>query len=387
MNYTVRKTLSVSSALLFSVTAAFPGARAQNQNPPGAASSSGSAQNGAQAAPKTASQQFKNIQILKDVPADQIIPAMQFISASLGVECEYCHVEHAADKDDKKPKVTARKMMEMMFNINKENFEDHREVTCFTCHQGGAHPASIPAVGVQEKMPEINEDAAASEAAKPAAESLLDKYLAAVGGADIVKKVTSRVEKGSLTGFRDQTAAIEIFAKAPDKRISVVHMKEGESITAYNGEIGWLSVPGRLHMMNRAESAGARLDADMEFATHVKTFYPKWTTVPGEKIDGHETWLVVGRKEGTPPLKLYFDQKSNLLLRMVRHTDSPLGYNPTQIDYADYRDAGGVKIPYRWTISRPGNKFTVQVEQVQQNVPVDDAKFVPPPPPTAPPAH
>ncbi len=164
-------------------------------------------------------------------------------------------------------------------------------------------------------------------------------------------------------------------------------MKEGESVTAYDGKVGWLSVPGRVHMMNGAESAGARLDADMEFATHVKTFYPKWTTMPGEKIDGHETWRVVGRKEGTPPLELYFDQKSNLLLRMVRYTDSPLGYNPTQIDYADYRDAGGVKIPYRWTISRPGNKFTVQLEQMQQNVPVDDAKFVPPPPPAAPPAR
>jgi hypothetical protein len=382
MNCTVRNSVLACTTLFVALALAIVAARAQN--PQTAPPTAGATQDGAPVGAKTASQQFKNIQILKDVPADQIIPAMQFISASLGVECEYCHVEHAFDKDDKKPKVTTRKMMEMMFNINKETFEDQREVTCFTCHQGGAHPASIPAVGVHEKLLEMTEDAAASEAAKPAAESLLDKYLAVVGGADAVKKVTSRVEKGSLTGFRDQTAAIEIFAKAPDKRISVVHMKEGESVTAYDGKVGWLSVPGRVHMMNGAESAGARLDADMEFATHVKTFYPKWTTMPGEKIDGRETWLVVG-KEGSPPLKLYFDQKSNLLLRMVRYTDSPLGYNPTQIDYADYRDAGGVKIPYRWTISRPGNIFTVQVEQMQQNVPVDDAKFVPPP--AAPPAR
>jgi len=385
MNRTVCKRLFVST-LFVVVALVVVAARAQN-SPQAATSAAGAGQNSAPSAAKTASQQFKNMQILKDVPADQIIPAMQFISASLGVECEYCHVEKAFDKDDKKPKVTARKMMEMMFNINRENFEDHREVTCFTCHQGGAHPASIPAVGLQERLPEMTKDAASSEAAKPWAESLLDKYLAAVGGAGAVKRVTSRVEKGSLTGLGDQTVAIEIFAKAPDKRISVVHMKEGESVTAYNGKVGWLSVPRRVHMMNAAESAGACLDADMEFAMHVKTLYPKWTTMPGEKIDDHETWLVVGRKEGTPPLKLYFDQNSNLLLRMVRYTDSPLGYNPTQIDYADYRDAGGVKIPYRWTISRPGNKFTVQVEQVEQNVPVDDAKFVPPPPPAAPPAH
>jgi hypothetical protein len=58
---------------------------------------------------------------------------------------------------------------------------------------------------------------------------------------------------------------------------------------------------------------------------------------------------------------------------------------PTQIDYADYRDADGVRIPYRWTLARPGNRFTIQIDQVQQNVPVDDAKFAAPPPPTPPP--
>ena len=47
---------------------------------------------------------------------------------------------------------------------------------------------------------------------------------------------------------------------------------------------------------------------------------------------------------------------------------------------ADYRDADSVKIPYRWTLARPGGRFTIQVDKVQQNVPVDDAKFAPPPP-------
>jgi photosynthetic reaction center cytochrome c subunit len=74
-----------------------------------------------------------------------------------------------------------------------------------------------------------------------------------------------------------------------------------------------------------------------------------------------------------------------LLLRLIRYAETPLGRNPTQIDYADYRDANGVKIPFRWTLARPGNRFTIQVEQVQQNVPVDDAKFVTPPPPAMPP--
>jgi photosynthetic reaction center cytochrome c subunit len=384
VNHTpVKITIFISSALVIALVAVLLGARAQN--PPQAASQAGGAQNAtpgaaAPAAPKTASQQFKNIQVLKDIPADQLIPAMQFITASLGVDCEYCHVEHAFDKDDKKPKVAARKMMEMMITINNENFESHRVVTCYTCHQGGSHPISIPVIAEHEKKPEMMEGSMVSATGNPAPDSLLDQYLAALGGADALKKIKSRVAKGTVTALDDQHMPIDIYAKAPDMRVSVMHTKEGESVTAFNGKVGWLSVPGRAHMMNAQESFGARMDADLAFAIDVKSLYTKWETLPGEKIDGHETWLVVGHKEGEPPLKLYLDQKSNLLVRLIRYTDSPLGYNPTQIDYADYRAADRIKIPYRWTIARPGNRFTIQVEQLQQNVPVDDAKFVPPPP-------
>jgi photosynthetic reaction center cytochrome c subunit len=383
MNQTARKALSVSITPFVAFGAALLAAHAQN--PPQTAIPAGAGQNGATAGAKTASQQFKNIQVLKDVPADQLIPAMQFVTASLGVDCEYCHVEHAFDKDDKKPKVTARKMMEMMITINNENFESHRVVTCYSCHQGGAHPVSIPVIAEHEKKPEMMEDSPVSATGNPAPDALLDQYLAAVGGADALRKIKSRVAKGTVTVFGDQHMPIDIYAKAPDMRVSVLHMKEGESVTAYNGKVGWLAVPGRVHMMNAQESFGARMDANFEFAADVKSLYSKWDTLPGEKIDGHNTWLVVGRKEGEPPLKLFLDQKSNLPVRMVRYTDSPLGYNPMQIDYADYRAADGIKIPYRWTIARPGSRFTVQVEQLQQNVPVDDAKFVPPPPTPPPP--
>src|SRR5271168_2776147 len=104
-------------------------------------------------APKLAEDQFKNINSLKGIPADQLIPAMQFISASLGVDCEYCHVERAMDKDDKKQKVTARKMIAMMMAINKDNFEGHREVTCFSCHRGAADPVATPIISDEDPKP------------------------------------------------------------------------------------------------------------------------------------------------------------------------------------------------------------------------------------------
>lgn len=391
MKYSGGKTIFVAAALVVAVAAALMEAPAQNPAP---GAKQVAEKNGTQNAvpaksegqPKTAAEQFKNIRILKEMPADQLIPAMQFMTASLGVDCEYCHVERAFDKDDKKTKGYARHMMEMMFNINKENFDNQRWVTCYSCHQGSPHPPSIPAITAKEKAPMMmaEEGETASATGNPDPAKLLDGYLAAVGGADALKKVTSRVAKGTVTAFGDQKMTVDIYAKAPDKRVSVMHMKDGESVTAYNGKVGWLSVPGRVHMMNAQETFGARMDADFAFSANLKGLYPKWETKPGEKIDGQETWLVIGEKEGEPPLRLYLDQKTGMLVRLVRYVDSPLGYNPTQIDYADYRVADGVKVPYRWTVARPGNRFTVQVDELKQNVSVDDRKFVAPPPPVQP---
>lgn len=361
-----------------SLLLAIGGARAQSAAPPAAASSA--------AAPKLAEEQFKNIQALKGVPAEQVIPAMQFIAASLGVECEYCHVEHAFEKDDKKPKVTARKMINMMMAINKDNFDGHREVTCYSCHRGAAEPVGTPLITDEEPRPAAGEGKKPGEekASLPGAEQLLDKYLAAIGGADALQKITSRVQQGTLAAFGGQHFPVDVYAQAPDKRVSVMHLQGGDSVTGYDGKQGWLAVPGRLHVMSAAENAAARIDADLYFAAHLKTLYQKFQVDFGGKIDGLDTYLVTGRAEGQPPLRLYLAKESGLLLRLIRYAETPLGRNPTQIDYADYRDANGVKLPFRWTLARPGNRFTIQVDRVQHNVPVDDAKFVlPPPPPDA----
>jgi hypothetical protein len=334
------------------------------------------------APPRLAEEQFKNIQTLKGIAADQVVPSMQFIAASLGVECDYCHVHGAMEKDDKKPKVTARKMIAMMMAINKDNFEGRREVTCFSCHRGTKDPVATPVIGDEETKPESGEGKQSSEAkpALPAAEQLLDKYLAALGGAEALQKISTRVQKGTATAFGGERLPVEIYSKGPDKRLSVMHLKGGDSVTAFDGNQGWLGVPGRTHLMSGAENAAARIDADLYFAVHVKSLCQKFRVAPGEKLDGHDTFLVVGSNEGEPPLELYLDRQSGLLIRLVRYAETPLGRIPTQIDYADYRDADGVKLPFRWTLARPGNRFTVQIDQLQHNIPVDDAKFAAPPP-------
>jgi photosynthetic reaction center cytochrome c subunit len=346
----------------------------------------------ADAEPKKAEELFKNIQALKGIPADQVIPGMQFITASLGVECEFCHVQGAMEKDDKKPKQTARKMMDMMFAINKDNFEGHREVTCYSCHRGSVDPVATPLVmsaDLKSAAPETkkneeknSEGAEAKGASGPTADQLLDKYLQAAGGAKAIEKVSSRVMKGTIT-FGDRNVPIDIFSKDPDKRVSFTHTPDGDSVTAFDGHEGWLGAPGRpVREMHGSDIDGAAIDADIHFAAHLKGMFSELQIRGTERIDDHDAYLVVGRRGEKPPLRLYFDAESGLLVRLVRYGETPFGRLPTQIDYADYREVSGVKMPFRWTLARPSGRFTIQLTDVKQNVPVDDAKFAKP---TAPP--
>jgi photosynthetic reaction center cytochrome c subunit len=327
---------------------------------------------------KTAEEVFKNIQALKGTPADQLIPAMQFIAASLGVECEFCHVAGRFDSDDKRPKQIARKMIAMTLAINKDDFNGRTEVSCYSCHRGANDPVGTPPVATGDSRPEHAGSAAPAAGDMPAVGQVLEKYVAALGGAAAIRKVTSRVEKGTIS-FAGHASPIEVFAKAPDKRMSLMRTPNGDSITAFDGSAGWLGNTGRPpREMSGAEVEAAKLDADFYFAVDLKTLFSRFRMGRPEEIGGKTAYTVFALREGWPPVRLYFDETSGLLVRLIRYADTPVGRNPTQIDYADYREVDGVKVPFRWTLARPGGRFTIQIEEARQNVPVDDAKFAKP---------
>lgn len=342
--------------------------------------------------PKTTQEAFKNIQVLKDLPPGQLIPAMQFITSSLGVECDFCHVRGAFDKDDKPTKKTARKMMQMMIILNQENFDSRREVTCYSCHRGSSKPVSIPMVGETTALEAMEEfapqpagesnPAASPAAGLPTASEVLDKYVAAVGGAAAIGKISSRVGTGKVTFAAGPALPVQISWKAPGKQIMTVHLPAGDSITVWNGQAGWLSSPGApVHETNEADFAGARLDADLQLPIHLKQLFSDIKVIGVEKVRDHDAVLLLASNPGQPGLELFFDAQSGLLLRQLRFSKSPLGLNPTRTDYDDYKDFDGVKVPLHVTIARPRTKLEIQFDQITQNVPVDEAQFQAPPPP------
>lgn len=323
-----------------------------------------------------AEQVFKNIQVLKGTPANQVVPAMQFIGNALGVECEFCHVRGAFEKDDKKQKQTARQMIQMQMAINRDNFKGEREVTCFSCHRGAHDPVGVPIISDEEpKRPAVEGLMVAPTAG--AAEKILDHYIEAVGGAEAIQKITSRVEKGTVS-FGAQQMPVEVVAKAPNKRISMVHTPNGDSITAFDGHAGWIGNPGPRppRDMSAPENEAFGFDSTFYLPTELKKMFAQFRVRPSaDKISGHDVYQLIGVNPGKPPMRLFFDKESGLLLRSIRYADTPLGRNPTQVDYADYRAQDGIKLPFQWTVARPLGRFTIQIAELQQNVPVDDKKF------------
>jgi hypothetical protein len=100
------------------------------------------------ASPKLAEEVYKNIQIMRGVPADRVMGVMMNLTKWLGVRCEHCHVGQGDafqfEKDDKPPKQTARDMFLMIRKLNAESLPKGSQVTCWTCHRGEAKPQLLP---------------------------------------------------------------------------------------------------------------------------------------------------------------------------------------------------------------------------------------------------
>ena len=348
--------------------------------------------------PLMAEQVFKNIQVLRGIPVKEFMETMGFFSASLGANCTYCHSEESSGNwgkyaDDTDRKQTARKMILMMNAINKSYFAGQRELTCYSCHRFGFKPKLIPSLAVQygDAPIEEPEEILKQSTAAPAPEQILDKYLQALGGAQRLGRLTSVAAQGTYLGYEDtQKRPIEIYAKSTGQIANVIHTLSGDRTTTYDGRTGWSAAPDTdspvpVVDLTGDDLDGARLDAQLFFPAGLKQALSGWLAGNPTTIGDRDVQVVQGMTARKSPVKLYFDAETGLLVRVVRYTDSPVGRNPTQIDYSDYRDVAGIKMPFHVTTTWTDGRSSVDLTAVQQNVPVDAARFAKPAPPVAPP--
>ena len=226
---------------------------------------------------------FKNIQVLKGIPVDEFMGTMGFFSSSLGLNCTDCHVEESGGSwaryaDDNALKRMARVMTVMVNTINRTNFGGRQVVTCNTCHRGSSKPNVMPSLNALYAEPPPDEPGDPFEQApgQPPPEQVLDKYIAAIGGAQRIATLTSFTAKGSYIGFDDaDKVPMEMFARAPGQRTIIVHGLSGDTVTTTDGRNGWIAAPPAdkpvpLMTLTGQELEGVKVEAEVFFPARIK---------------------------------------------------------------------------------------------------------------------
>lgn len=347
-----------------------------------------SAQQQAAAQPTLVTEQvFRNIQVLKGIPIDTFFDVMGMFASSMGEDCTFCHSKEAVFRHeafgDETPRIRrARQMIAMMNGINAANFGGRPMVTCYTCHRGSNTPVNSPKLALQYGEPEDDPNVINfPPEARPAAADILDKYLQAVGGPARLATITSFIAKGTYSGFDTdhKEIAVDIFAKAPNQRTWIIHMPDGDSHRVFDGRNGWWVGPDAPapETLTSGNLDRYRLEALVAFPAGIKQAFTGWK-VGRSAIDGRPVQIVQGLNPPLLPVNLYFDTQSGLLVRLVRWNATPVGPVPTEINYDDYRDVAGVKMPFTWTASQTYMQMTIKLTAIQPNVPVDAAVFARP---------
>jgi photosynthetic reaction center cytochrome c subunit len=338
--------------------------------------------------PPMSEEVFKNVQLLKGIPVNQFMETMGFFSASLAADCTVCHVAESGgswDKyaDDNAHKQTARRMMRMVSEINRTNFGGRMVVTCYTCHRGGNRPkvtASLAAL-YGAAPPEEQDDVIVAAPGALSADAILDKYLRALGGADRLAGVMSFAAHGTSEAYTDRVKhPVDVFAKAPGQRATIVGAPDGSITTSCDGTNAWIAAPLTERPVPVLALAGgdleaARLEAALSFPQQIKQMFSQWRVGVPATIDDRDVLVVQGSAPGRAPATFFFDAETGLLVRLMRYADSAVGRIPMQTDYADYRDVSGIKMPFRWTATWLDGRSTIALSEVQLNTAIDAARF------------
>ena len=334
---------------------------------------------------------FKNLQVIKGTTVNQFMETMGFFTASLGADCTFCHVNEsngnwAKYADDNARKRIARRMFTMVEGINKTNFGGRQVVTCFTCHRGGNRPlvtASLAKLYGGGPLDEEQDDVVVA-AQGASADSILDQYIKALGGTERLAKLTSFAAKGTYQGYGDpEKRQVDVYARAPRQRATIVHGSDGDSSTVYGNGVAWLAAPiterpVTVQALTGGDLQAARIEAEVTFPARIKQSFPTWRAGLPSTIDDRDVQVVQGSGPGRGMATFYFDKETGLLTRLVRYADSVVGRIPMQTDYSDYRDVSGVKLPFKWTYTWLDGRFTIELSELRPNVAIPPARFAKP---------
>lgn len=359
---------------------------------------------------------YKDIQVLTDVPADQLDVTMRYFMAATGITCAGCHFRDPTTNAlvfdrDARGKSTARQMISLVKTVNAGNFG--ARINCGTCHAGRNQPAGlqpaqmmtdaeIAAMAAQMAAqaareaagpgsdrgapPQAGPGGRGNQPPPPPVDDVINKYLDALGGQAAVAKVTSRVITGTVTNRLKQSMAFTIEEKG-DKFHEAIASSPAPMAVGFDGAAGWTQNGDQASDLTGFPLQQALRMADLGLSLHFKDRYTTVTAARPTRLPASTPGaqgVAVNVLQGQTPAQyltdsFYFDATTGLLLR--RRLVTRTGVNGSlveQYDYADYRDVNGVKMPFEITHSNWNALDTFKVAGIKANPNIGDGTFAKP---------
>ena len=364
-----------------------------------------------------ATEKYEDIQVLKDLQADQILVTMHYFSAALGSECSGCHQANRATGDydfaaTTRSKSTAREMIKMVEAVNSANPDF--KINCGTCHQGHERPAGLQPASMltSDEIMQSNLQAAATtlramspQPSGPGAGGPPTAGGAGVGGggggrgqqpgppsADVLKKFTdalgvsaaapqTRVVAGTVTTRMAQAMTFSVTEKN-QMYLQTIQTIPAPRTLGFDGSTSWTKVGDKVGGFGNDFALDAALRVtDPGFAATLLTKYPtlqstkraQMALTPGATpIDVN----ILRGTSGTTTEQFYFDATTGLLVRQVTTASTPLNGSLNEIvDYGNYRPEGGVLMPHKITHNNWNTLDTFTLARVTLNGTVDETIF------------
>src|SRR6185295_454528 len=234
---------------------------------------------------------------------------------------------------------------------------------------------------------DIPAPAGATKVTPPTAEQILTKYMEALGGSAAIEKLKTRSMKGTWLARDGVTLGYEVYQSAPDKIYTVLTTpKQGVFERGFNGRTAWEKSARRLRDLEGLELFYLKRYPDLFKDIKLQGQFTRISYGGKDKIDGTDVHVLRGFGVDGRGERLYFDAQTGLLLRRISSTPTMVGIIPEQVDYEDYRDVDGLKLPFTIRVTTIDSFFssTRKITEIKLNVPVDETKFNKPAPGPAP---
>lgn len=333
--------------------------------------------NPALAQSQTAGEKFESVTELNDMPADQMGKVMNLMSASLGVNCQYCHAGNDFAKEDVAHKSVSREMIAMTLKLNTDYFQGRTVITCNTCHRGKAKPESdivLKSIAGHQRATAPNSPVESKQDSEPTVDQVLEKYVRALGGADRLAAIESRKITAKRLEPSGRSEPEQLWQASGGKSRLVTLYGDLAIAEICDGKLAWKLVGENEIQLKFDEAAQIRTEAAIGLGD-LKSVFSNIRFDRNVRINDSETFQLDATAADSLKERLNFDSETGLLVRRTSTLNTVLGPFDYQVDYLDYQVFGGVKLPTKIEFNMPNVSWTRVITAVESNAAIDPKLF------------